>query len=248
MILKQTYPLINGVYHISEPSSTFENAYVKVRTKENRLYTNEIVKKLPYIHKNHPQVKEWKMRQKSLNRFINYLSHHPFNTLLEIGCGNGWFIHHCSKHVQTSFGIDINLQELEQGAALFKTQNLSFLYGDIFASNPFSKAIDIIVLNASVQYFEDLNQLFNQLKQWLRPGGEIHILDSPFYHPNQLHAAKERSANYYASQGAEAMIPYYHHHSKSAISNFEQLYVPAQNKWIQKFRPDMPYGWYKWKS
>jgi len=65
--------LRNGVRHYEklEDELPFEQIYIAIRTKENRLYDDEVVKKLPYGGNAKPQ-HEWKLRAKSAERVSNY--------------------------------------------------------------------------------------------------------------------------------------------------------------------------------
>jgi len=224
----------------------FESAYVEVRNKENRLLDLKDISTLPYLAKTHTHYKEWLVRAKSMHRFLNYLKSKPaIKSILEIGCGNGWFIHQCSSEVELAIGVDINLTELQQADQVFDKENLAFYYWDIFENSPFDKAFDCIVFNASIQYFPDLKSLFNRLKEIINPGGEIHILDSPFYKTNEIQAAKERTKEYYAELGAPNMSANYFHHDKKLIEDFKILYRPRKNPLIKRLSPsDSPFGWY----
>ncbi|MBL4670515.1 MAG: methyltransferase domain-containing protein, partial [Flavobacteriales bacterium] len=215
-----------------------------VREKEQRIYSDEVVENLPITTKDHPQYEEWKLRQKSTNRFTNYLENKSSTSLLEIGCGNGWFIHQCSQKVKHTVGVDINLQELEQAAKLFA--NTQFIYWDLFEDVSFKQQFDIIVLNAVVQYFSDFDKLIDRLTSLLSVQGEIHIIDSPFYLNDKIEAAKERTDAYYRSMNVPEMSVSYHHHSVDCIKNFETLYTPETSKIKQLIKgKDMPFGWYK---
>ena len=53
-------------------NSEFEQTYLKIREQENRIYTDEELKKLPEIEYTHPLKVEWKLREKSMNRLIKH--------------------------------------------------------------------------------------------------------------------------------------------------------------------------------
>lgn len=246
-MIKPDIKIENGVYLASAVNNNFSAAYLKVREKEQRVYSDAVVKQLPITSKDHPQSKEWKLRQKSTNRFINYLEQNSFNSLLEIGCGNGWFTHQCALKVKHTVGIDINLQELEQAERVFdKTQ---FVYWDVFETAPFVEQFDVIVLNAVVQYFPNFDKLIDRLKSLLSAEGEIHIIDSPFYLNDKIDAAKERTDTYYKSMNVPEMSLNYHHHSTKNVKDFEQLYTPETSKIKQLIKgKDMPFSWYRKKE
>jgi len=233
-----------GVYLASTVNNNLSVPYLIVRAKEQRIYSDDVVKKLPATSKSHPQYGEWKLRQKSTNRFINYLENNSFKSLLEIGCGNGWFTHQCSLKVKETVGVDINLQELEQAAKVFK--NTQFVYWDIFESSPFNQQFDLIVLNAVVQYFTDFEKLIDRLSSLLSAQGELHIVDSPFYLNDKIEAAKERTEAYYQSMNVPEMNVNYFHHSVDCLKEFDVLYTPALSKVKQLIKgKDMPFGWYR---
>lgn len=245
-MIKPDIEIEKGVYIASIINDSFSATYLKVREKEQRVYSDEVVKQLPLTTKNHPQNKEWRLREKSTNRFINYLERNSFNSLLEVGCGNGWFIHQCSKKIKNTVGVDINLQELEQAVRVFKSANLQFAYWDVFDTIPFNEKFDVIVLNAVVQYFSDFYKLINRLKSLLSVNGEIHIIDSPFYENDKIEAAKERTDEYYRLMNVPEMSQNYYHNSIDCIQNFEVLYTPEKSKIKQLIKgKDIPFGWYK---
>ena len=120
----------NNVVYLSKEISSFSNLYVSVREKEGRLLNDDIVAKLPFFDE-----KEWALRQKTSKRFINYLSTRKSGmSFLDIGCGNGWFTNIIGNISEGNvvYGIDINREELEQAARIFKRDNIKFIYGDIF--------------------------------------------------------------------------------------------------------------------
>src|ERR1043166_8508266 len=114
--------------------NNFEENYLLVRQKEDRLYTDEQVKRLPEIEQSHPHYKEWRIRAGSCNRLIQHLSDKKRKlNILDVGCGNGWLCHHLSKIPGGEVaGIDINKTELEQAKRVFDSmEDLEFFYGEI---------------------------------------------------------------------------------------------------------------------
>ena len=248
MIEAKDFDCINNVFYLTPKENGFSDVYIAVRDKEQRFLNDKEVVKLPFCSKNNPHYKEWKLRQKSAFRFTNYIQDKPNNLkVLEIGCGNGWFSNLIAKssNVNKVIGLDINSDELEQATHVFQKQNLQFAYGDIFKMEAvFQNSFDIIVLNASVQYFPSFDQLITQLKKFLVSNGEIHIIDSPFYHKEQVKKAKERSLEYYTMLGFPEMADNYFHHEVSDLENFKVLYKPNDsfyNKVVR--RKDSPFMW-----
>ena len=113
---------------------------------------------------------------------------------IDVGCGNGWFSNTLTLNNNEVVGLDINSLELEQAARVFKKEKLAFVYGNLFKINePFINQFDLIVLNASIQYFSDINELVTKLKTFLKPSGEINIIESPFYYKKESIDDKKRT-------------------------------------------------------
>lgn len=228
-------------------NSEFEQTYLKIREQENRIYTDEELKKLPEIEYTHPLKIEWKLREKSMKRLINHFREIPVRSILEVGCGNGWLSHQLAQLPGTEvLGMDVNETELLQGARVFKSfSNLAFTYADI-ESKPTLPAFDAIVLASSIQYFRNVRSLIEILLTMLAERGVIHIVDSPVYSEAESEAAKDRSENYFNDQHS-AMQRFYHHHTWDAFDGFsyELMYNPdTLSSRIKKIlSPDSPFPW-----
>ena len=61
-----------SILYYSQPKNDFSDLYIKVRKKENRLYSENEIKKLPCVEPNNPHYKKWQIREKSTTRFVNY--------------------------------------------------------------------------------------------------------------------------------------------------------------------------------
>ncbi|MGB0869114.1 MAG: class I SAM-dependent methyltransferase [Flavobacteriales bacterium] len=227
----------------------FEQQYIQVRTLENRVYSDHIVQKLPNLEANHPQCNEWQIRKSNAEKFANYISKEDLKNILEIGCGNGWFTHFMAKKTEAKLiGLDINNVELEQAKRLFNRENIKFVHGNIFDLT-FENKFDLIVFNASIQYFPDIPILINTLKTMLSDFGEIHILDTFFYDDDKAkQIASDNTKKYYQNMGQENMIQYYFHHKKSDLFQFE-IMNPIKSKVFSFFkRKKIHFPWYRWSK
>lgn len=214
-----------------EAAHAFAEQYIALRKKEQRIYRDEEVRKLPLISEQHPHYKEWLVRKHSSDRLLKYIGRmkNP-PAILEVGCGNGWLSHKLSTIAGTEVtGFDINQLELHQAKKVFGHRlNLRFTSTDPFGPDAPKKMFDVIVFAASIQYFPSPQQIIARAMEKLHPGGSIHIIDSHFYKPADVVAAKQRSANYFASIGFPAMNANYFHHSLEDLKPFSYqiLYNP----------------------
>jgi ubiquinone/menaquinone biosynthesis C-methylase UbiE len=238
-----------SIVFYSNPNNIFSDLYISVRNKEHRFYTLEQINKLPSIEKNNVHFKEWQLRKKSTERFINYLKNkNKALNILDIGCGNGWFSNLMSNvSMSQVVGLDVNLPELEQADIAFQKENLKFVYANIFESNDLqNKKFELIVFNSCIQYFQNLPFLFKTIKKLLSINGEIHIIDSPFYKNNTIENARQRTQLYYKTIGFLEMANKYFHHKLYDLGDYEIRYKPPSN-FLRFFISDSPFYWVELK-
>ena len=250
MILNPLY-VLNGVGYLTEKKEEFESDYIKVREKENRVLTDSEVSILPKTYSKNPNKKEWELREKSTQRILNYLeSKNKDLSILDIGCGNGWFTNQLASISKENkiIGLDVNTEELEQAVRLFETEKTCFLYGDVFKLEDFRAQFDIITLNASVQYFSDFTKLITVLVNFLKINGEIHIIDSPFYEEKEIEKAKLRTELYYTNLGFPEMAKNYFHHKKGDLKDFVILYKPKGFIAQKLSKKSTPFLWLKYNK
>jgi ubiquinone/menaquinone biosynthesis C-methylase UbiE len=198
----------------------FEKNYLAVRTQEQRLYDDDIVRRLPEIPKSHELKKEWAIRKISAKRLAQYLSI-KFPKILEVGCGNGWLTNIVGKITNAEVaGLDINETELRQAARVFHAHsNITLVYADIFSFNVITR-FDAIVLASALQYFPEPELLIRKLQHLLTANGEIHIIDTPFYDEAEISNAKKRTKKYF-EQFNVSLPPIYYHHTWSMLNHFK---------------------------
>lgn len=224
----------NGVWQLSD-LMTFEDSYLKARNLEGRVYGDQQVKALPFWQEDGDYAEEWRMRERTAIRFGNYVRGKAGLRMMDLGCGNGWFTNYISEQCDAKVvGVDINLEELEQAARIFPGEHLAFVYANILTAEFQEEAFDIIVMNACIQYFPNITELIARLFWLLKPHGEIHILDSPFYTAEEVDAAKERSRKYYTDLGVPEMADNYYHHSWTELEPFAPKQLYKHNKMISK--------------
>ena len=237
-VLREIRGESNGVVYLGETGrfEDFEERYLEVRVKEGRLLEDDLVRELPWLPEGHHLKKEWLLRADTLDRFSGYLKKkNGILSLLELGCGNGWFINRIHDLLPGAkiYGLDINKTELEQAARIFSTAYKTFLFGDVFEDVFEPRYFDLIILNSTIQYFPDPATLVERLLELLNENGEIHILDSPFYKNDaERNAALNRSDLYFSKIGSDGMMIHYHHHSFDFLRSYHStmLYNPYSLK------------------
>jgi len=168
---------------LSRPALLPEERPAGGPNRGDRRYTDEEVAGLPFISREHPHYTEWVSRQASSRRLVRYLAERKKAAgILEIGCGNGWLSHQLSTVPGSRVvGLDVDFNVLQQAARVFRDQpNLKFIYGNFYSDVLQDLSFDIVVLAAVIHYFPSLPQVLVTARPYLRPRGEIHILDSPF--------------------------------------------------------------------
>jgi len=229
----------NIFYQRELRNNIFEKEYIELRKREQRVYSDEVVRNLPEFDKPGPLKKEWAIRKITLKKFFEYLRKKENSFILELGCGNGWLSHQLATLLKVEVvGLDVNETELLQGASLFKdNQNLSFMYADVFTTGIEKETFDVILLASSIQYFPNLMQLIERLLELLNPSGEIHIVDSPMYRSSvESLEAKKRSHNYFSSQGVPEMANNYFHHTLPELKKINHKVLFNPNSLISIFK------------
>lgn len=230
----------------------FDQLYFHLRKKEGRIYTDEEVATLPIIHQNHRYYSEWNIRKHSQKALISYLKNkNTCASILEVGCGNGWFSSRIAKNIDAEVtGIDINTYELEQGKRVFqKIPNLNFINASLQDEELKDEKFDIIIFAASIQYFPSLKQVIEMAISHLTLQGEIHILDSPFYHRQETATARLRTAAYFKATGFAEMTDHYYHHDLADLENFRYKILHHPNSWKNKLSiKKNPFYWISIKN
>ena len=209
-------------------NNSFEEIYLRLRAKENRVHSDDTVRNLPEINHDHPNKREWEMRKNTVELLCSFLNTGNNTNILELGCGNGWLSYNLARSLNADLcGVDINEKELLQGARVFSDQkNLCLAYANIFDSVFQPKKFDAIILGSSIQYFRNLKDLFATLFDLIKSSGTIFIADSPFYATQEkADAARNRSHEYFEALGFPEMASQYFHHTFNDLKNFNYRIV-----------------------
>lgn len=242
----------NGVYILSEAPYDFETPYIRCRSKDSYILSDAEVSELPGTFLYNLHRKEWSLREKSMNRLYAYMKKQNIGagsdaSVLDLGCGNGWIANRLSQLERFDvWGLDINMNELEQAARVFSNDSLNFCYGNVYEPIFEDSSFDYVILSDTISYFSNLQQLINRCRSLLKSGGEIHILDSPIYAENEIDEAKAKQEDYYKKWGCDEMMEYYHFHTKQDFSHYDYEYLYNYGFFKKLFRrKDSPYPWIK---
>jgi len=234
--LKSSNDIISNQSGLTFSETAFEKIYLNTRQKENRVYSDAQVANLPFIEPSHLHSKEWAVRKRSALKLVKYLDKKKKPLIiLEVGCGNGWLCGMMSslQNIRVT-GSDINNSELNQAKRVFYNRpNLKFESGD-FRNMDLNRKFDIIIFAASIQYFPIFDSVVTKALTFLNPEGEIHILDSQFYNPDELGQAKQRSDKYYDSIGNNEMAEHYFHHEIISLNRFKHKFLYNPSKFMIK--------------
>jgi 2-polyprenyl-3-methyl-5-hydroxy-6-metoxy-1,4-benzoquinol methylase len=93
-------------------------------------------------------------------------------TLLDVGCGNGEFLHTMKQLGWNVQGLDVD----EKAAETARRNNINVRIGTLDKSGFSSNMFDAIVLSHVIEHVYDPISLLRECKRILKPGGKIFIL------------------------------------------------------------------------
>ncbi|HEX3422617.1 MAG TPA: class I SAM-dependent methyltransferase [Sphingomicrobium sp.] len=168
----------------------FANEYARHRDAEGRGYDCDTLLQLPYLDHG-PHAAQWRVRARTFDAFMEKVLR-PAATranrsldVLDLGAGNGWLSYRVALEAHRVFALDIRDDAIDGlGAATpfrSRSEGVQCIIAS-FDSIPLSAgSADLAVFNASLHYATDLAAVLRDATRVTRSGGEIAILDSPFY-------------------------------------------------------------------
>jgi ubiquinone/menaquinone biosynthesis C-methylase UbiE len=173
--------------------SRFVTEYTAIRAREGRGSDgSDYYLALPFRDLTGRNTWQWKIRARSFEFFSMRVlpmieaRRGPRLRVLDIGAGNGWLSYRLSLRGHASVAVDLldNHQDGLGAAWHYERQlTLPFVCVQTEMDNlPFGDAqFDIAVFNASFHYSENYSRTLREAIRCLRPGGEVIVMDSPFY-------------------------------------------------------------------
>lgn len=241
---------VDGVLALSDFDKVFEMSYLQIKKFEKRDYPDAEIKLLPFASKSNPHKAEWIYKSKSFLRLKFYLSYKKSGlNILDLGCGSGWFASKILKESNHNiYCVDFKLTDLKQGAKLFSSNKIKFIYADLFSIKLPKSSFDLVIINSAIHFFSDFKNLMRELFYLLTPQGEIHIINSPFYKEDEIEIEKNKIFKYYDYLGVPLMKEKHFFHTLGNLNSFNYsiLYNPYTFKTrflAVAFGKDSPYPW-----
>ena len=154
----------------------------------------------------------------NVNKFINLNE----STILDIGCGNGFYVYGLADKVKFITGLDPSHDMLESAKSYieyFKKNNIEFLHGSI-ENNSIDKKYNLILFSYSLHFTKNVYDSLLIAKQYLENNGLIVIIEpTETYHSNKLNKNhKEFDKDYYELKQKYLEI------SRKEVINFYKLH------------------------
>ena len=85
-------------------------------------------------------------------------------TVLDVGCGNGFNTFNIAKKAKTVVGIDINIKNIKFAIKNYKLENINFIHGNILDYN-FAEKFNVVVLSNVLEHIENRIELLKRLNK-----------------------------------------------------------------------------------
>lgn len=119
-------------------------------------------------------------------------------SLLDVGCGNGWFCHGAAKRGIRSLGVDLSEKKIETARRLAQEQGVAdlceFHACDVLAWEP-KERVDLLTSHGSLHHFPEFERaLTHMIERFLRPGGLMLFIEPNHEGPSP--ALRDRLVRY----------------------------------------------------
>ena len=117
-------------------------------------------------------IKDMQAYEKKITQLKTYLK--PSYTILDIGCGTGTQCMDLSDSVTHVTGVDHStrlLKVAEQRKIERKLDNVNFVKASLDDMNFPAREFDVVMAFYVLHFCEDVEELFQRIHSWLKPGG-----------------------------------------------------------------------------
>jgi SAM-dependent methyltransferase len=170
-------------------AARFRAAYAEHRADEGRGSGGlpELLA-LPYV-RHGALAHQWRVRARTFGRFLRAVVGPRERTVplrvLDLGAGNGWLCYRLALRGHTCVAVDWRRDTVDGlGAGAPYLERLARGFARVAASFdalPLRALFDLVVFNAAIHYATSLETTLAEAVCVTRPGGQVVILDSPFY-------------------------------------------------------------------
>ncbi|MEZ6038439.1 MAG: methyltransferase domain-containing protein [Planctomycetota bacterium] len=124
-----------------------------------------------------------KPRVRTLLRILGQ-HQHDIRSLLDIGCGNGWFCHATAKRGIRSIGVDLSPKKIETAKRMAKEQGVEHLCEfhaiDVTKWQP-TERVDLLTSHGSLHHFPAFHEaLTHMVEHFLKPDGYMLFVEPNF--------------------------------------------------------------------
>lgn len=110
-----------------------------------------------------------------LHFIIDQIKLNPTSSILDVGCGDGRFLHEAQKQLNNTnlYGIDYSQKAIDLAKAI--NPHIQFIAGDIKDNKILNKKFELITLIETLEHIppEESASFLKGIKQFLEPGGRL---------------------------------------------------------------------------
>ncbi len=197
----------------------FACEYARHRGEEGRGYRDETLLQLPYL-KRGAHAAQWRVRARTFDTFMDCVlrpaaerAARPLE-VLDLGAGNAWLSYRVALDGHHALALDIRNDTIDglgaAGVFQSRSKNIECVIASFDAIPLRSESVDIALFNASLHYATNLEAVLREALRVTRPGGQIAILDSPFYEREAegLAMIEEKRAAFGSRAGVLMALPF----------------------------------------
>lgn len=159
------------------------------------------------------------------------LSSINFETVLELGCGTGKNTEWLAKKAKHILAVDLSEEMMAKAKDKVAAEHVEFKQADITKPWEFvTEAPDLITCSLILEHINDLEPIFQQAANVLKPGGYFYICE---LHPYKQYAGGK--ARFETDEGLQVLECFVHHVSdyyEAAVKN--NFNCSALNEWFDE--------------
>ena len=146
------------------------------------------------------------------------LSEISFENCLEIGCGTGKNTIWLAEKAKQITAVDLSEEMMAQAKAKVDAANVHFNQADITEPWSFSAGqYDLVVFSLVLEHIENLDHIFRETAQSLKPGGFVYIGE---LHPFRQYSGSK--ARFATAEGEQVLTCFNHHISDFILKARQQ--------------------------